>query len=86
MGKPSDTDATLAVHTTEPDGQLTLQVGSAVSLQASAPETSDGTLALPAEAFLRLLSGRLGADDTQAGVSVTGPIDLAQLRTVFPGF
>ncbi|WP_329000807.1 maleylpyruvate isomerase family mycothiol-dependent enzyme [Kribbella sp. NBC_00709] len=39
----------------------------------------------PAEAVVRLLTGRLGADHA-AGVSVTGNVTLDQLRKVFPGY
>lgn len=40
----------------------------------------------PVEAFIRLLAGRLGPAYVPAGLSVTGNIDLATLRRVFPGF
>jgi uncharacterized protein (TIGR03083 family) len=39
----------------------------------------------PAEAVVRLLSGRLGADHV-AGVRVTGDVTLDELRKVFPGY
>ena len=39
----------------------------------------------PAEAVVRLLSGRLGAEHA-AGVSVTGNVTLDELRKVFPGY
>jgi uncharacterized protein (TIGR03083 family) len=39
----------------------------------------------PAEAVVRLLSGRLGAKHA-AGVSVTGNVTLDELRKVFPGY
>ncbi|WP_460468616.1 maleylpyruvate isomerase family mycothiol-dependent enzyme [Calidifontibacter terrae] len=40
----------------------------------------------PAEAALRLISGRLRSEYTPAEVSVTGNVTLDELRTVFPGF
>ncbi|TCC26946.1 maleylpyruvate isomerase family mycothiol-dependent enzyme [Kribbella speibonae] len=39
----------------------------------------------PAEAVVRLLTGRLGAEHA-AGVSVTGNVTLDELRKVFPGY
>jgi uncharacterized protein (TIGR03083 family) len=42
-------------------------------------------LRLPAEAFVRLLYGRLDPDHTPASVEADG-VDLDRLRTAFPGF
>ena len=42
------------------------------------------TLRLPAEAFVRLVYGRLDADHTPHGVQADG-LDLDDLRKVFPG-
>jgi hypothetical protein len=39
----------------------------------------------PAEAVIRLLTGRLGTDHA-AGVTVTGNVTLDELRDVFPGY
>lgn len=76
----------LAVHTVEPERQLTLRVGGQVSVHPSAPDKPEGTVTLPGEALLRLLTGRLGPDHTPDAVTVTGSMDLAALRAVFPGF
>ncbi len=86
IGKSGGADGVLAVSTVDPHRQLRLRFGDPVALEASAADAADGTLTLPAEALLRLLTGRLGADHTPAGVTVTGPLDLAGLRAVFPGF
>lgn len=86
LGRGSASGGVLAVHTVDPDRDFTLQTGEEVSLRPSAPADPDGTLTLPAEAFLRLLSGRLGADRTPEGVTATGSQDLAALRATFPGF
>jgi hypothetical protein len=40
---------------------------------------------LPAEAFVRLLYGRLDRDHTPAGITTDG-LTLDQLRAIFPGF
>jgi hypothetical protein len=42
-------------------------------------------LALPAEALLRLSFGRLDESHTPDAVSVSGPLSLDDLRTMFPG-
>lgn len=76
--------ATLAVRTSGPERELTLTTGEHVTLAAGAPDAPDGTLALPAEAFVRLVVGRLKGDT--GAVSVDGPLDVAALQRVFPGF
>jgi len=87
IGKSGGADGVLAVRAFDPDRQLTLRISDPVALEASAPDAADGTLTLPAEALLRLLTGRLGgAEHTPATVTVTGPLDLVALRAVFPGF
>jgi uncharacterized protein (TIGR03083 family) len=81
-GKPLDDalDADpIVIETTAPHRRLLLTLHPAVSLTA---DTGSGdALRLPAEAFVRLVFGRLDPDHS--------PVDdarLAQLRTVFPGF
>lgn len=73
---------TLRVQTTDPARTFGLTIGDAVSL-GSAPEAADGVLAGPAEAVLRLFTGRLG---TPSGLEVSGPASLDDLRAVFPGY
>jgi hypothetical protein len=48
------------------------------------PAAGDATLRLPAEAFARLLAGRLDPE-LPATVQAQG-VDLDDLRVVFPGF
>ena len=74
------------VRTTEPDRELSLVVGEAVALTDRVDEPADGELALPAEALLRLVYGRLDVDHTPDGVSASGAVDLDGLRQMFPGF
>ena len=52
---------------------------------AEAAEAATGEVRLPAEAFVRLVYGRLDADHTPAGITADG-IDLDTLRAAFPGF
>jgi hypothetical protein len=76
------------VLTTDPERQFTLETGDAVTLTPSDDETTPelglSELRLPAEAFIRLIYGRLDAGHTPA-VERTG-VDLDELRKVFPGY
>lgn len=78
-------EGTLAVRLDDPDRSFGLAFGPQVSL-VEAPEKPDGELTLPAEAWVRLVTGRLAARFTPATVRVTGPLTLDDLRAVFPGF
>jgi uncharacterized protein (TIGR03083 family) len=80
----SSRPVTLTVRTTGPDRTLGLSLGDRAQLSED-PGESDGELQLPAEALPRLLSGRLRASD-DARIRVDGPVSLADLRQVFPGF
>lgn len=82
VGEP----AVLRVITTEPDSDFTLRLGESVSIELEAPEQPDGTFTLPAEAWLRLVAGRLGPDHTPETVTASGAADLDVLRRVFPGY
>lgn len=84
--KGAGTDGVVAVHTLDPPMGLTIQMGEQVSLRKAPPDAPDETVSLPAEALMRLISGRLHPDLTPAGVDVTGPVDLDTLRAVFPGY
>jgi hypothetical protein len=53
---------------------------------ADRPADADAVLTLPAESWLRLVSGRLAPARTPDGVSVSGAITLEQLRQIFPGY
>ncbi len=86
LGKPVAEPAVIAVETTSPSLRLALHLGEQVRVSPDVPAAVDGTLSLPAEAWVRLVTGRLGERYTPAGVSVTGAADLGTLRKVFPGF
>ena len=77
--------ASLAVSLTDPASSFGLTLGPSVSL-GDVPASPDGFLRLPAEAWFRLVTGRLGPGHTPAEVSLTGPLSLDDLRRVFPGF
>jgi uncharacterized protein (TIGR03083 family) len=71
------------IETTEPARRYLLTVTDGVTLTPDADASPDA-LQLPAEAFLRLVYGRLDREHLPAGVSDDGRITL--LRSVFPGF
>jgi uncharacterized protein (TIGR03083 family) len=76
----------LAVYTSEPDRSFGVELSDKVSL-VDEPGSPDGVLTLPAEAWLRLISGRLGPEHTPASVTITGDlVGLDDLRRVFPGY
>lgn len=77
--------ATLHVTTADPSRDFGLTIADGVRLGA-VPDAADGTLSLPAEAWLRLVSGRLRSEHTPPSVEVTGPVSLDTLRAVFPGY
>ncbi len=83
-GKPDGTKRRLHVVTTGPERHFTLETGDAVKLAAFEPDDYDAELQLPAEAFLRLVYGRLDPAHTPP-VEARG-VDLDELRAVFPGF
>lgn len=86
LGKPVADPAVIAVSTSAPSLRRALHLGERVSVSDDVPSAVDGTLTLPAEAWVRLVTGRLGERYTPAGVAATGAADLATLRKVFPGF
>ena len=89
IGRPmllGGVQGTLRVETTDPDRVLGVVLGDTIGV-VSEPAAADGTLRLPAEAWLRLVTGRLGEAHTPDTVGLTGDlITLEQLRQVFPGF
>ncbi len=83
VGRTPGSDENVQVSTTAPERHLALVfTPDSVELLSPGPE-SDPELTLPAEAFIRLVYGRLDPDHTPPGVE--GPV-LDRLRPVFPGF
>lgn len=78
--------AVLEVTTTEPSSVFALRLEAPIAQDKEIPAHSDGTLTLPAEAWLRLVAGRLAPARTPKEVVVTGAADLDLLRRVFPGY
>ena len=88
IAKPADLGrdgVEVLVTLTEPDRQFGLSLGEAPSF-GDPPAEPDVTLTLPAEAWLRLATGRLRAEHTPDSVVVTGDLGLDDLRRVFPGY
>lgn len=83
-GQPQGRAFRLRVQTHAPERTFSLHVADAVELREGADGTGDGTLALPAEAFVRLVYGRLDPAHTPP-VELSGPVTLDDVRRIFPG-
>lgn len=82
-GKPDGTKRQWHIATHDPERHFLLETGDAMTLTATdGQETPD--LRLPAEAFLRLVYGRLGPGHTPALEATQS--QLTELRQLFPGF
>jgi len=81
IGKKAPAPVTIAVTVSDPERAFTLDTGGVSVLPAGADATT-AAVGLPAEAFIRLLSGRLGDGAELEASGVT----LAELKSVFPGF
>lgn len=85
-GQRSEQPLRVAVRTTAPEAGFLLEVDDdGPRLTPGTDDSASASLRLPAEAFIRLVYGRLDADHTPPDVEVEGA-DLATLRAVFPGF
>lgn len=82
VGKSGGSAREIVVRTTDPSRTFSLKVGERLSLDP-ASDSATADIELPAEAFIRLVYGRLDPDHTPAGID--GPV-LEQLRVMFPGF
>jgi len=82
--KPTAEPRTIGVTVTDPDHRYLIVTGPAVSVtEAEDGDDVDATLTLPAEAFLRLVYGRLDPAHVPSGVAESP--EVATLRTVFRG-
>lgn len=82
-GKPGGAPRRLHVSTSGSVRNFTLETGGTVTLTASGYSEGLPELALPAEAFIRLVYGRL--DPAHKPPVETRRADLDELRQVFPG-
>jgi uncharacterized protein (TIGR03083 family) len=82
-GRPDGSEHDVAIRTIDPDRQFSLRLsGESVELEARA-EGGPTDLVLPAEAFCRLVYGRLDSDHTPPFEGEAVLVD--RLRAVFPG-
>jgi uncharacterized protein (TIGR03083 family) len=81
MGKQQETPRVVAVTTTNPAMTFTLDTGGVTLTPGSTGASA--SLALPAEAFVRLVYGRL---DDDAEVTSANGVTVSELQAVFPGF
>ena len=89
FAKPIGKTATIAIETTDPARQYRLELGTDganLSEGDANGNDADTHVKLPAEAFVRLTSGRLAPDHTPESVSVDGALTLDDLRRIFPGY
>jgi uncharacterized protein (TIGR03083 family) len=87
IGKPTGENLRVHVTTEHPERYFELVIGpDSVALAKTGPDPAagDATLRLPAEAFARLLAGRLDPEHS-APFEAQG-LDLDELRAIFPGF
>jgi uncharacterized protein (TIGR03083 family) len=82
MGKQAPAPVAIAVTTTAPDRAFTLDTGGVTLAPAGTDDAPTASLTLPAEAFIRLVYGRLDNEDDLKASGVT----LSELKSVFPGF
>jgi len=83
-GKPDGRKRRLQVSTSDPERQFILDLGDTVALVAGDGDGNLPAIRLPAEAFVRLVYGRL--DPAHTPPVETGAAELEELRLVFPGF
>jgi uncharacterized protein (TIGR03083 family) len=82
--RPGGDPATVRVRTTEPERLITVELSSEGAVLApTTGRAGSADLELPAEAFARLIYGRLDPLHTPAFVG--DPVDLDRLRAAFPG-
>lgn len=84
--KPDGKQRKVRVTTTDPERHFILETNEAATLSPSdgtVPEPGRSELSLPAEAFIRLVYGRL--DPAHTPPAQTAGVDLDELRTIFPG-
>jgi uncharacterized protein (TIGR03083 family) len=83
-GKPDGKPRRILISTSDPERHFVLETGEAVTLTETDGEEGLPELRLPAEAFIRLVYGRLGPHHTPP-LEADG-VDLDDLRQIFPGF
>jgi uncharacterized protein (TIGR03083 family) len=87
FAKPIGRSGWIAVETIDPTRHYLLELDdTGATLSEASGDDAETHIQLPAEAFLRLTSGRLHRDRTPASVTVEGDVSLDDLRRAFPGY
>jgi Mycothiol maleylpyruvate isomerase N-terminal domain len=79
-------DRPLLVRTTDPEWWLALDLAGDQPHLRRVEAGGQPHLRIPAEAFLRLVYGRLGPGHTPGGVEVAEPLVIEELRSAFKGY
>jgi len=82
FGKKSADPKVISVTTTDPERAFTIDTGGVTVTPGAAGDMATASLEMPAEVFLRLLTGRV---DNATELTASG-VTLTELKTVFPGF
>jgi uncharacterized protein (TIGR03083 family) len=77
--------ARVAVETSDPAQRFVLDLGVQARLCPAEGGAASGSLRLPAEALVRLVTGRLDPAHTPAGTCAEGRPSLDELRRLYPG-
>ena len=86
IGKPQEVPFRVRIITSGPDRDFVLAVEDPVTLSPWDRGAADGVVRLPAEAWLRLVYGRLDDEHTPPREGEGEGLTLDRLRAVFPGF
>ena len=86
FAKPTGKSGMVGIELSDPDRSYVLELGDEVTLSEGIAGAGATIVKLPAEAFLRLIGGRLAAEHTPASVTVEGDITLDDLRRTLPGY
>jgi hypothetical protein len=75
----------LAVVISDPTRRFVLDLGAEARLGPGSDSEVSGSLRLPTEALVRLVTGRLDPAHTPAGTRAEGQPSLDELRRLYPG-
>jgi uncharacterized protein (TIGR03083 family) len=85
-GRPSPDPAVIAIMTTGPAREFTLDTGGVRLVPRDGDAAASASLDVTAEALLRLVYGRLDEPGLAPGEARAENVSLADLEAVFPGF